>query len=81
MTAIEYGDDIVVIDAGMQFKTEETPGIDFMLPNTKYLEQRKHKSSIDYYSGHLDHIGAIPFIMDLLEIRQFYTREFGDTSY
>ena len=43
MTAVEYGDDIIIIDAGLQFKTEDTPGIDFILPNTKYLEQRKGK--------------------------------------
>jgi len=78
MTAIEYGDDIVVIDAGMQFKTEETPGIDFMLPNTKYLEQRKHKiKALIITHGHLDHIGAIPFIMDPLGNPPIYTREFG----
>ena len=41
MTAIEIGDDIIVIDAGMQFKTEETPGIDYIIPNTTYLEERK----------------------------------------
>ena len=46
MTAIEYKDEIIVIDAGIQFKTEETPGIDYMLPNTKYLEARKGKIKI-----------------------------------
>ncbi len=78
MTAVEYGDDIIVIDAGMQFKTEETPGIDFMLPNTKYLEQRKHKiKALVITHGHLDHIGAIPFIMEPLGNPPIYTREFG----
>ena len=38
MTAVEYGDSIIVIDAGIQFSTEETPGVDYILPNTKYLE-------------------------------------------
>jgi ribonuclease J len=78
MTAIEYGDDIVVIDAGFQFKTEETPGIDFILPNTKYLEQRKGKvKALIITHGHLDHIGAIPFIMESLGNPPIYTREFG----
>ncbi len=78
MTAIEYGDDIIVIDAGMQFKTEETPGIDFILPNTKYLEARKNKvRALVITHGHLDHIGAIPFIMENLGNPPIYTREFG----
>jgi len=78
MTAIEYGDDIIVIDAGIQFKTEETPGIDYILPNTKYLEQRKGKvRGLVITHGHLDHIGAIPFIMETLGNPPIYTREFG----
>ena len=78
MTAIEYGDDIIVIDAGIQFKTEETPGIDFILPNTKYLEQRKGKiRGLVITHGHLDHIGAIPFIMETMGNPPIYTREFG----
>ena len=43
MTAIEVGNDIIVIDAGFQFKDETTPGIDYIIPNTKYLEERKGK--------------------------------------
>ncbi|MFA6341039.1 MAG: ribonuclease J [Candidatus Paceibacterota bacterium] len=78
MTAIEYGEDIVVVDAGIQFKTEETPGIDYMLPNTKYLETRKEKiKGLVITHGHLDHIGAIPFIMESLGNPPIYTREFG----
>lgn len=78
MTAIEYGDDIIVIDAGLQFKTEDTPGIDYILPNTKYLEQRKGKiKALVITHGHLDHIGAIPFVMESLGNPPIYTREFG----
>jgi ribonuclease J len=78
MTAIEYGDDIIVIDAGIQFKTEETPGIDYMLPNTKYLETRKGKiKALVVTHGHLDHIGGIPFAMEALGNPPIYTREFG----
>ena len=78
MTAIEYGDDIIVIDAGIQFKTEDTPGIDYILPNTKYLEQRKGKiKALVITHGHLDHIGAIPFVMETLGNPPIYTREFG----
>jgi hypothetical protein len=43
MTLIEIGNDIIIVDAGFQFKTEDTPGIDYIVPNTKYLEERKDK--------------------------------------
>ena len=43
MTAIEVGNDIYVLDAGFQFKEDDTPGIDYILPNTGYLEERRHK--------------------------------------
>ncbi len=78
MTAIEYKNDIIVIDAGIQFKTEETPGIDYILPNTKYLEDRKHKiRALVITHGHLDHIGGIPYLIEKLGNPPVYTREFG----
>ena len=78
MMAIEYKNDIIVIDAGIQFKTEETPGIDYMLPNTKYLEERKGKiRALVITHGHLDHIGGIPYVIEKLGNPPIYTREFG----
>ncbi len=75
MTVIEIGEDIIVIDAGFQFKEEDTPGIDYILPNTKYLEERKEKiRGIIITHGHLDHIGALPFIMDRIGNPPLYTR-------
>lgn len=75
MTVVEYKDTIVVVDAGIQFKEESTPGIDFILPNTKYLEERKHKvKAIVITHGHLDHIGAIPYIMDKIGNPPLYSR-------
>lgn len=75
MTMIEYGNDIVIIDAGFQFKEEHTPGIDYILPNTKYLEERKHKvRALIVTHGHLDHIGAIPYIMDRIGNPPLYSR-------
>ncbi len=65
MTAIEIGNDIIVIDAGMQFKTDDTPGVDYMIPNTTYLEERKDKiRAMIVTHGHLDHIGGIPIVMN-----------------
>ncbi len=78
MMAIEYKNDIIVIDAGIQFKTEETPGIDYILPNTKYLEERKGKiRALVITHGHLDHIGGIPYIIEKIGNPPIYTREFG----
>ncbi len=78
MTMIEYKDDIIVIDIGFQFKDEDTPGIDYILPNTKYLEDNKHKiRGLFITHGHLDHIGGLPFIIDRIGYPKIYTRQFG----
>ncbi len=78
MTAIEYKNDIIIIDAGIQFKTEETPGIDYILPNTQYLEERKGKiRALVITHGHLDHVGGIPYLIEKLGNPPIYTREFG----
>lgn len=75
MTMIEYKDDIIVIDAGFQFREEDTPGVDYILPNTKYLEDRKDKiRAVIITHGHLDHIGGIPYIMDRIGNPPLYSR-------
>ena len=75
MTSIEFGDDIIVIDIGFQFKNENTPGIDYILPNSKYLEERKDKiRALIVTHGHLDHIGGIPYIMPRIGNPPIYTR-------
>lgn len=75
MTAIQYGDDIIVVDIGFQFKEDDTPGIDFILPNTKYLEERRDKiRAVIVTHGHLDHIGGIPYIMPRIGNPPIYTR-------
>ncbi len=78
MTAIEIGEDIIIVDAGFQFKDEDSPGIDYILPNTKYLEERKEKiRGLFITHGHLDHIGGIPYIIDRIGYPTVYTRQFG----
>lgn len=75
MTAIEFNDDIIVIDAGMQFKTEDTPGIDYIIPNTTYLEERKDKiRAMIVTHGHLDHIGGVPLVMSRIGNPPLYSR-------
>ncbi len=76
MTLVEYGNDIVIVDCGFQFSTEETPGVDFILPNTKYLEDRKEKvRALIVTHGHLDHIGGIPYIMERIGNPPIYSRK------
>ncbi len=75
MTLVEYKNDIIVIDMGFQFRDDETPGVDYILPNTKYLEDRKDKIRAVFIThGHLDHIGGIPYIMDRIGNPPIYTR-------
>jgi len=77
MIIVENKDDIIVIDAGFQFVTEESnaPGINYILPNTQYLEERRHKiRALVITHGHLDHIGGIPFIIERIGNPPIYTQ-------
>ena len=77
MSMVEYKDSIVIIDCGVQFTETNTPGIDFILPNTRYLEEHKHKiKGVLVTHGHLDHIGSIPYIMPRIDNPQIYARLF-----
>ncbi len=78
MTVVEYKDEIIIVDCGIQFSEEDTPGIDFILPNSKYLEERKDKiKGIFITHGHMDHIGAIPYLIEKLGNPQIYTGFFS----
>ena len=64
MMAIEYQSDILIVDMGMAFPTEETPGIDYIIADPTYLEVNKHKiRGLLITHAHLDHIGGIPYIL------------------
>jgi ribonuclease J len=77
MSLVEYKDTIIIVDCGIQFTETHTPGIDFILPNTRYLEEHKHKiKGVLVTHGHLDHIGAIPYIMPRIGNPQIYARLF-----
>lgn len=77
MTIVETKDDILIFDAGFQFVSDENdaPGINYILPNTQYLEENKHKiRGLVITHGHLDHIGGIPFLIDRMGNPPVYTR-------
>jgi len=68
MMIVEYHEEILVIDAGLIFPNTNLPNIDFGIPDTTYLESRKHKvKAILVTHGHEDHIGALPFLLEKIQ--------------
>ena len=67
MTLFEYGDSIVVLDVGMAFPSSDMPGVDIVIPDVTYLtENRNRVKGILLTHGHEDHIGALPFVVEML---------------
>ena len=78
MMFFEYKNEIVIIDAGLQFPEEHTPGIDYIIPNTNYLEKNKEKiKGLIITHAHYDHIGAIPYIIDRIGSPTVYAAAIG----
>src|SRR5579884_1662912 len=72
--AIRYGDDIIVVDAGMMFPDAELLGVDIVTPDFAYLEQnREFVRALILTHGHEDHIGAVPFLLGELNIPVYGT--------
>ncbi len=75
MTALEFGEDIIIIDCGSTFPTSDTPGVDLIIPDPAYLLLNKDKiRGIVITHGHEDHIGSVPYFLKECNVPVYGTR-------
>lgn len=75
MTVMEYGSDIIIVDCGMSFPDEEMPGIDVVIPDMTYIEKNAaNVRGILITHGHEDHIGAVPYALQKLNVPVYATK-------
>ena len=73
MTLLEYKDQILIIDMGLKMPEDDMPGIDYVIPNIKYLKgKEKNIVGVVFTHGHYDHIGAIPYLIEKLHYPTLY---------
>ena len=64
MLAVEFGNDIIIVDAGVAFPSDDMPGVDLLIPDFTYVQANKHRiKAVILTHGHEDHIGAMPYLM------------------
>ncbi len=74
ITALEYGDDIIVVDCGMGFPDEDMPGVDLVIPDFSYLEENRDRvRGVLLTHGHEDHIGGVPYLLRTLSVPVYGT--------
>ena len=74
MTVFEYGNDLIVVDAGLMFPEEDTLGVDFIIPDFSYLLNNREKvRAVILTHGHEDHTGALPFLLKELKVPVYGT--------
>ncbi len=75
ITAFEYDDQIIVVDCGQAFPSEDMPGVDMVIPDVTYLKENRHKVKAFFIThGHEDHIGALPYILQQINVPIYATK-------
>ena len=75
MMCLEYGDDMIIVDCGVSFPSDNMPGIDLVIPDFSYVLKNRHKvKAVIITHGHEDHIGALPYLMQEINCPVYASR-------
>ena len=78
MYCVEHDDEIIIVDAGVKFPGESLPGVNYVIPDFEYLVKNKNKvKGLIITHGHEDHIGGIPFLMQVIDLPVIYAPKFA----